>query len=412
MSELLMRDQESATYIGTLDCIHCGLCLEHCPTYRVTGRESANPRGRLYLMRALFEGRAEPTPDLTTDLDLCLLCRACESVCPSGVRFGELMAEVRERLRRRGFVRRLLMDGILTRAGRLRRMTGLVRFYQRSGLRMLRYLLPRRLRQLEEALPLIPPARSRAPLPELTPAKGTRAGTVAFLEGCIMSQRFGDENRNTVSLLAAAGYDVLVPKGSGCCGALHAHDGALEEARELARANVKAFQSAGVAHVVTNSAGCASGMKDYAHLLGGTAAESLAAKVVDVTRFLLEHGRSLAFEAKNLSVAYDAPCHMHHGMKETTAPIEMVRRIPGLTVTPLPDSHLCCGGAGVYFLDHPETSVSVLDQKLDALEQTGATVLLTGNPGCLLQWRSGIKRRGLSIEVLHPVSLLADTVVG
>jgi len=411
MSGPLKYGSAAADHLGVLDCIHCGLCIEHCPTYIVTGRESANPRGRIYLMRALLEGRVDPSPVLEKDLDLCLLCRACESACPSGVRFGEVMGEVRHRIRRQGFARRFLMNRVLLRPRRLAFIMGLLRFYQRSGLRVVRHLFPQSLRRIEASMPVIPAASDRVPLPEHTPARGARLGAVGLLEGCVMPQMFGDVNRDTVRLLSEAGYDVIVPKRAVCCGALHSHDGALDTARELAQVNVEAFGDADISHVVINSAGCGAGLVDSRHLLGTDEAGALASKVVDVTRFLLDHGGRLQFRPQKMTVASDSPCHLLHGLGESTSQVEILKRIPELELVPLRGSEDCCGAAGIYFLDNPDMSSSVLDPKLDALEESGAEVLVTGNPGCLLQWRAGIARRGLGVRALHPVTLLASSLV-
>jgi glycolate oxidase iron-sulfur subunit len=398
------RQDEAAAYIKSLDCVHCGLCLEHCPTYRQTGRESANPRGRLYLMRALFEGRAEATPDLVEDLDLCLVCRACESACPSGVRFGDVIAQTRSQIRKRGFIRRWMMKTLLSR-GRLRLFARLMRFYQRSGLRAVRHVLPARLRRMESYLPAVPRAADRRPLPSVTPASEPALGVVAVLEGCVMSILFQDVNRDTVRLLAAAGYEVRVPPGQACCGALHEHDGDLEITRRQLEINRLAFQDPAIAAIVMNSSGCAAGLRGADHLIPG--GEAMAFRVVDITRFLVDHGERLKYRATPGRVTYDAPCHLHHAQRETTAPLELLRRVPGIDLVPMDMAELCCGAAGIYNLDHPDMSQAILDEKLDALQRTGAQTLLTGNPGCILQWRNGVAARGWEIEVLHPATFLA-----
>lgn len=403
-------EHETAAYLASLDCVHCGLCLQHCPTYLETGRESAGPRGRLYLMRALLEGRTAATPDLVEDLDLCLVCRACETACPSGVRFGEVIAEVREGVRRRGWFRRR-MFAVLARPARLRRLAGLLRFWQRSGLRAFRHLLPARLKAMEAYLPAIPPARERAPLPRLTPASGARLGRVAVLEGCVMSVLFQDVNRDTVRLLAAAGFDVEVPPAQGCCGALHEHDGDLAGARRLLAADAAAFADPGLEAVVMNSSGCGAMLKGAAHHVPGGSGEALASRTVDFTRFLVDRGERLRFRGYPDPVTYDAPCHLHHAQRETAAPLELLRRVPGLRLVPMEDASLCCGAAGIYNLDQPEMSRRVLDHKLDCLAATGARVLLTGNPGCLMQWRQGVRARGLAVEALHPATFLARLLV-
>ncbi len=404
----LASQPERLAYQQSLDCVHCGLCTQHCPTYRITGDENQNPRGRIYLMRALLEGRAKPDLDLVANLDSCLVCRACESVCPSGVRFGELMAHTRHELRRPGAIRRFLLRRVIPDRTRLNRLAGLLRFWQRSIFRPIRHLLPRRLRVMESMAPEIPRASDRRPLPRRAFAAGEKKGTVALLEGCVMAVLFQDVNRDTMRLLSRAGFDVIVPEGQTCCGALHEHDGDLDTARSLARTNIAAFTAPKADAVVTNSAGCSAALVGYGHLTPDATAAARLPRIVDVTRFLLENGERLTFVARPEIVTYDAPCHLHHAQGETKAPLDLLKRVPGVRLVPLEMAELCCGAAGIYNVDHPEMSDAVLEPKLDALKRTGADVLLTGNPGCILQWRRGIARRGLSIRVEHPATFLAS----
>lgn len=386
-------------------CVHCGLCTQSCPTYLLTGRESMSPRGRLWTMRALGEGRLQPTEAVLADLDACLVCRACESACPSSVRYGDVIAAVRAGTRRRGILRRILFS-FLPRRGLLHVLASCMRLWQRSPLRPLRALLPAQLRRMEAALPEIPPAAERAPLPRFTPARGERQGSVAVLEGCVMSVLFQDVNRDTIKLLAAAGYDVHVPAGQTCCGALHEHDGDLEGAHALLLRNASAFETVPDAVLVMNSSGCGTALRDAERNIG-TRGATLTRRSMDVTRFLLEHGERLAFRPPHGVVTLDAPCHLHHAQGETSAPTALLAKVPGLALVPMRDAELCCGSAGVYNLDHPDMADATLAGKLDHLAATGATTLLTGNPGCILQWRAGIRARGLQVEVLHPVTFLA-----
>ena len=396
-------------YLATLDCVHCGLCIEHCPTYRVSGRESASPRGRIYTMRALLEGRIEATPDLEEDLDSCLLCRACESACPSGVPYAAVATEIRARLRKRGFFRRLLMDRILIHPKRLALLSGFTASAQKLGLLVLGSKLPGALGRLSAYAPKVPPRQDRRRLPEELPAMGEELGCVSFLEGCIMGELFGRINRDTVRLLQAAGYRVLVPKAQGCCGALHEHDGDLETATRLSRANAAAFSNPKVEAIVNNSAGCGAMLKDSAALLPeDPKAETMANKSVDFTRFLLEKGQRLAFNPRPERFSYDAPCHLHHAQKETSAPLELLAKIPGFIHVPMRGAERCCGAAGIYNMDQPEMSQAILEEKLDALEDCGVKLLISGNPGCLMQWRQGIARRGLDLRAEHPATILAS----
>jgi glycolate oxidase iron-sulfur subunit len=396
-------DVAALAYQASLDCVHCGLCTQHCPTYRLTGDENQNPRGRIYLMRALLEGRADPAPDLLAALDSCLVCRACESICPSGVRFGEIMAHTRSRTRRRGFLRRFLMDRVLVDPRRLGRVAGAIRLWQRSPLSGLRRFLPARLRAMESLAPAIPPASERAPLPRVAEPGGAARGTVALLEGCVMPIAFPEVNRATRDLVLAAGFRVVVPSGQTCCGALHEHDGDLEGARRLARRNLEAFGREAIDFVVTNSAGCGAALQGYPHLAGS----ALPGRLVDLSRFILEHGQALSFRAGNERVTWDAPCHLQHALGEVKAPLELLRRLHGERFVRMEQEDLCCGAAGVYNVDHPQMSRDVLEPKLDALARTGAEVLITANPGCMLQWRRGIAERRLAVRVEHLATWLA-----
>lgn len=390
-------DVAQLAYQASLDCVHCGLCTQQCPTYRLTGDENQNPRGRIYLMRALLEDRAGPEPDLVAALDSCLVCRACESICPSGVRFSEIIAHTRARTRRRGFLRRFLMDRVLTRRGRLDRIAGLIGLWQRSPLAKLGRFLPARLRAMEALAPRIPPKAAREPLAAATDPPGPSRGTVALLDGCVMRVAFPDVNRATRDLALAAGFRVVVPAGQTCCGALHEHDGDLEGARRLARENLEAFGHEPFEWLVTNSAGCAAALQGYPHLAGA----ALPGRLVDLSRFLLEQGAGLSFRSRGERVTWDAPCHLQHAIREVRAPHELLGRLHGDRFVRMELEDFCCGAAGVYNVDHPAMSREILAPKLDALARTGAEVLITANPGCLLQWRAGIAERGLPVRVEH-----------
>ena len=404
---------------GILDCVHCGICLPQCPSYRVLEQEMDSPRGRVYLMRAVADGRMGLTPNFVTHMDRCLGCRACETACPAGVPFGRLLEEVRgqiERRVRRPLSRRLLgrlILGVFPDRGRLRRVIGLLRLYQRSGLQALvratGLLRPfPRLAAMERLLPAAgaPPAEARPR--EIAPA-GILRGTVALLEGCVQALLFPGVNRASASLLARVGYRVLIPAGQGCCGALHLHWGDRETARRLARLNLEAF--AGADWVVTNAAGCGTALRDYGYLLGDEASAALAGRVRDVSELLAAHPPEPRHSLR-LTVTYHEPCHLAHGQRVREAPRALLRSIPGLTLVELPESDLCCGSAGVYNLMEPEIAGRLLERKLDRIAGTGAAVVATGNPGCLLQLRMGLAARGLPVRAYHPVELLAWSVEG
>lgn len=410
-----------AVYEKSLDCVHCGLCLTACPTYLATGREASSPRGRVYLMRGVAEGRIALGRVVAEEAYLCLGCRACETACPSGVEYGAMLELTRERVDaaglRGGFARRLerlALRSVVPRRGRLRALVALVGLAQRIGLdRAMLPLLPRALRDLHPLLPPIPPADERAPLPELTPAVAPRRGRVALLEGCIAAELFGEVNRATLRVLSRNGFEVVVPRGQGCCGALQAHAGDLDFARTRARRNAEAFLAEDVDAVVVNSAGCGAAMREAGQWLPGErAAEMAAARVRDVCELLDEVGLREPdvghSGGERVRVCYDDPCHLVHAQRISAAPRNLLSRIPGLVLVDHDEPESCCGAAGIYNLTHPEMSRAVLARKLDALEAAAPDVVATGNPGCLMQLRAGLRERGLSARVLHPIELLDE----
>lgn len=399
---------------GLRACVHCGICLPQCPTYRLLGEEMDSPRGRVYLMRAAAEGRLALTPTFIHHLDLCLGCRACETACPSGVPFGRLLEATRGQIERRGtrpLSERLmsaLLLSLLPHPRRLALAVGAARLYQRSGLQRLvsagRLLAPfARLRAMEALLPPSPPGAA-GPLPEIVPARGRKRGTVGLLLGCVQRLLFPRVNAETARLLTRAGYDVLIPRDQGCCGALHLHAGRIDEARTLAVRLLTHFGRA-VDWVVTNAAGCGSAMREYGHWLGDNRdAEVFSSKVRDVSELLAD--ADLPLQRLDLTVTYHDPCHLAHGQKVRREPRRLLAAIPGVKLVELADSDVCCGSAGVYNLLEPEMADRLLALKLERIAATGAGVLATGNPGCLLQIARGCRERGLAVEVLHPVELL------
>jgi len=411
---------EPPSWEGILDCMHCGICLPQCPTYRVLEQEMDSPRGRVYLMRAAAEGRIGLTENFVRHMDRCLGCRACETACPAGVPFGQLLEETRGQLARqvprplgRRLMGRLLLGGLADRR-RLGWLLRLTRMYQRSGLqRLVRGaglldVLPR-LGAMERLLPPLD-AVTGTGLPAESRPVGTSKGTVALLDGCVQALMFPGVNRATVDLLTRAGYRVVVPEGQGCCGALHLHWGDRAGGRALARRNVTAL--AGADWIVTTAAGCGATMRDYGHLLGDDpAATQLAARVRDVTELLVADLPGPRHPV-DLTVTYHDPCHLAHGQRVREAPRAMLRAIPGLRLVELDESDLCCGSAGVYNLMEPEIAERLLERKIDRIVATGAPIVATGNPGCLLQIRLGLRQRGLDLRAYHPVELLAWSVEG
>jgi glycolate oxidase iron-sulfur subunit len=398
-------------------CVHCGICLPVCPTYRVLGEEMDSPRGRVYLMRAVAEGRLDVTATYTHHLDLCLGCRACETACPAGVPFGSLLETARADIERHGArpLRRRLLEavlfGVFPHPHRLAIVLGLLRRYRRWGLQALvrrSGLLRRfpRLAAMDALLQDVP--RTDAALPEFLAARGRARGRVALLTGCVQRHLFADVNRDTMRLLSLAGWDVVAPRGQGCCGALELHAGRLEAFRARARALAAAFP-ADVDWVVTNAAGCGSALRDYGHWVGEDAAAGrVAARTRDVTELLAE--ADLPLGSLPLTATYHDPCHLAHGQRVRSAPRALLGRIPDLRLVPLADSELCCGSAGVFNILEPEMADRLLALKIARIAETGARTVVTGNPGCLMQIARGARERGLDLAVVHPVTLLARAV--
>ncbi len=403
-------------------CVHCGLCLGACPTYREVGNENDSPRGRLYIMKALSEGRLEPAPEVVKHLDLCLDCRACETACPSGVQYGQILEGTREALTKAdppGFFARVLRSFFFKRIfpnpAMLSIITKALRFQQRSGLRSfatkigLMNLLPKRLRELEAMQPEITEPAFLENAPEIFPAEGGAPKMrVAFFAGCVMDQFMGGIHRATIKVLQAHGVEVLTVHGQVCCGALMVHAGEGGYARKVARQNLQIFRGLGVDAIVNNSAGCGAQLKDYHHLLPDEhEAHEFSRLVKDVSEILAGLQPVRPFKPLEKTLCYDAPCHLLHAQKIAAQPVAILQRIPGIKWVPLPDADFCCGAAGIYNLTQPEMAEKILARKIAAIKGTGAELVATGNPGCLMQIRNGCKAAGLSCEVLHPMELLA-----
>ena len=390
-------------------CVHCGICLPQCPTYRVLGEEMDSPRGRIYLMRASAEGRVELTETFQRHIDLCLGCRACETACPSGVRFGSLLEATRAQLRRSGPPPRhrlleALLFSIFPEPARLGAALTAFKLYKRSGLRRLVRAsgVLRGLPRLAAMEALIEDVPAATPLPETLAARGRAVGRVGLLTGCVQRHLYPNVNRDTARLLSLAGFDVVIPRGQGCCGALELHAGRTDGYDAHARALAAAFP-ADLDFIVTNAAGCGSTMKEYGHHIAELA--PFAARVRDVTEVLA--GADLPLGPLDLTVTYHDACHLAHGQRLRQEPRQLLARIPGLKLVELGDSDLCCGSAGIYNLLEPDLARELLDRKLVRIAETGARVVVAANPGCLLQIAWGCRERGLDVAIVHPVELLA-----
>jgi len=399
-------------YTRSLGCVHCGLCLPVCPTYRVLGLETDSPRGRIYLMRALAEGRVQDPAAIQPFLDRCLDCRACETACPSGVRYGLLLEEVRAELVQRApprgvaaALQRFLLWHVVAQQGRLRRAFRLARALEVLGLRAIARWLRVLPRALDALAPPVPPGRARTPLPPgLHRPRGRVRGRVGLFTGCVMEQLFGAVNRATLQLLLANGFEVVVPAAQRCCGALLLHAGHAGRARVLARANLAAFADLDV--VVNNAAGCGSTHKQYGHLLGDQEGAQFAAKCRDVCEFLAAVGLTAAPGPRHARVAYDDPCHLCHGQGVRAQPRQLLAQVPGLELVPHARPEDCCGSAGIYNLQQPELAAEIGRRKVETLAAAGASIVATGNPGCMLQIAAHLRAARVPMQVVHPVELL------
>jgi glycolate oxidase iron-sulfur subunit len=397
-----------------------------------TGNENDSPRGRIYLMRAVQDGRLPLGDTAVRHIDTCLGCRACEAACPSGVHYGELLEATRDHIERhhrrstfQTFLRRVLIERVFPHPWRMKLALAPARLLKRAGAG---HLFPK---FIQDSLALLPDEMSEGNLPEVSPALGTRRGRVGFVRGCVMNVMFGTTNENSICLLNRAGYDVVTPQDQGCCGALHAHGGNLAAAREAARANLAAFGREPLDAIIINAAGCGSTLKEYDHLLpGDTQAAEFSAKVKDLSEFLVAAGfaeqlRPMTNDETRMSKGSEAPrhssfvirhasrvtfhdaCHLAHAQRITHPPRLLVKAVAGANYVEMPESDVCCGSAGSYNLTEPAMAERLQRRKVENILRTGATCVVTTNPGCLLQMRAGLDAAGAShIETLHIADFL------
>ena len=464
--------RQTHTYELIRQCIHCGFCLPTCPTYAVLGVEMDSPRGRIYQMQAVADGRMEVSAEFVDHMYCCLGCRACETACPSGVQFGKLIEAAREHIQlevaqmpffsehirpetalqekpiskgdgeyplhehvpappalespTERLLRRFFFDMMLPS----RSITSLVfaglKLYQRTGLQTLVHRT--RLLDIVNALPtplqgklkmpekLMPNASGEllpAPLSEVTPALGRRHYRVGFISGCIMDQVFRDINKATIRVLTANGCEVITPMQQQCCGALHVHAGEAERGRKLARHNIDVFEPYNCDVIIINSAGCGSNLKEYGHLLRddpqyARRAQAFSAKVKDISEFLASIELNQEMGEVSRTVAYHDACHLAHGQKIKQQPRQLLQAIPGVTMVNLKEADWCCGSAGIYNITNQEMANTLLQRKMDNIAATGASVIATGNPGCMMQIAMGVRERGMEIDVVHPIQLIDE----
>ncbi len=420
---------QSIDYEKFLDCVHCGLCTAACPTYLETGDENNSPRGRIYLMRAVTDGRLELSPAVENHLDLCLDCRSCETACPSGVQYGRLIEPFRIELQQRrmqqtgqpagGWFQKWILYGMFPYPGRLRwalapmrwlQFLGLDRLPERLGLLK---LLPEKLRRMHRLLPKLQPRE--AALPERLPAIGTQRARVALFTGCVADAMFHHVNWATARVLQANGCEVLIPRSQVCCGAIHYHSGAGEPALERAQQNARSFPLDNIDAVIVNVAGCGSMLKDYGHVAHetrpadaalATTMNHFAGKAKDVAEFLAALGPIKPTGPVPLTATYHDACHLVHAQRVREQPRDLLAMIPELKLVPLAESDICCGAAGSYNLTEGEMADRLGRRKIENILDTKADVVISGNAGCTLQMLSQLRDAGHPLPVLHPMELL------
>ncbi|HRI12211.1 MAG TPA: (Fe-S)-binding protein [Verrucomicrobiota bacterium] len=416
-------------YSVVQQCMHCGLCLPTCPTYDATKLERNSPRGRIALMRAIADERLEPSRVFADEMYFCLGCLACMTACPAGVNYAELFEHARAEVEAKGLIpspkrsliRRFTLNWLFDDLRRLQFLGRAIRWWQASGLqRLVRgtgilRLLPARLRELEAMTPEVEAEFSDELIAPVTPAVGVRRFRVAMLTGCAQDLTCASVNRDTVEVLARNGCEVITPPTQNCCGSLHAHNGEWELAQGIARRNLDQFPPNDFDAIITNAGGCGSHLKHYAHLLEDdptyhARAEVWDRKVKDIHQWLVEIGITAPAHGMPAPtiVTYHESCHLCHGQKITREPRQLLKLIPGLELVELSESNWCCGSAGIYNLTQPEMAGQLLERKMAHILATRATVVATGNPGCLLQLINGGRQRGMNLRVVHPITLLAE----
>ncbi len=408
-------------------CVHCGLCSNNCPTYRLWGREADSPRGRIRQMALVDQGRLEIGETFVTHIDRCLNCRNCETVCPSGVEYGKILELARAQIEqkyKRPLTSRILRDFVYRRLlphpRRIAAAARFLRFYQRSGLAslaratgLLRLL---GLQDREKLLPKIDSDFFFTDLGKTFPAHGPQRARVAFFAGCIAQVTFSELNHATIRVLQANGCEVVVPAQQVCCGALAAHAGVRDVARDLARANFQAFRADDFDAIITNAAGCGSTLKEYSNFFAQDCAdlkdaEKFSSKVRDISEFLADLGVVAPLRPLPMRVTYQDSCHLVHGQKIREAPRKLIRAIPSVELVEMALSDLCCGSAGVYNVTEPKAALDLLADKMHHAKQTKAQAILTANPGCILQLRAGAAMHNTGQEILHVVELLDRALV-
>jgi glycolate oxidase iron-sulfur subunit len=431
------------SYDILINCMHCGLCLPTCPTYALTGLEKSSPRGRIRLIKAVADGDLPITENFVQEMNFCLDCQACETACPAGVKYGSLVEAARAQIYRGGhegmfsdLIKKTMLEWAFLRQGRLKIVARMMRLYERSGLQWFLLktgalrVLSRKLDAIQPLSPSISSRFSSDVLPEIISPIGEVRYRVGFLTGCIMDVAFADVNLDTINLLLHHDCEIVIPQGQACCGSLQAHNGSIDAAREMAKKNIEHFDRDDLDYIVLNSAGCGAYMKEYSHVFAddpvwAERARKVSAKVLDLTEFLAETGywpgkaarRTYSLQGsgpstgpvqtlKGKRVTYHDACHLVHTQKITQQPRDLIRAIPGIEYTELPESSWCCGSAGIYNVVHYDDSMKLLDRKIANVEKIHPDIIVTGNPGCMLQIQHGLRQKGMEVQLLHTATFL------
>ncbi|MFD2131446.1 (Fe-S)-binding protein [Pseudogracilibacillus auburnensis] len=422
--------KEKVDYNELMNCTRCGFCLPSCPTYIETGKnEVHSPRGRIALMKGLVDGVIEPSDEVKRSIDMCLGCRACEPVCPSGVQFGRLLEQARDAIYQTNnqsvtmrLTRNLAFKKLFPNHHHMITMTGLVGFYQRSGLQkvakktgMIR-VVPKNLRAMENVLPQVPKRKDMKRRPTHLQSFIKQKKRVAFFSGCLMDTVFMTTNDATMRLLQYAGCEIVIPKTQGCCGALHGHSGEQEQSKEMAKKNIAAFEDENIDYIITNAGGCGAFLHDYDHLLKDDPewkerANKFAGKIKDISSVLVElEFHKIDLQLDDQIVTYQDSCHLKNGQNTFMEPRQLIEAVSGVDYVEMTDASRCCGSAGIYNIVESEMSMQILDYKMEQAKKTKAKTIVTSNPGCLLQMKLGIEREGLGekIEAIHLVDFLLE----
>lgn len=425
-------------YDQLTNCMRCGFCLPACPTFRETGMEPASPRGRIAMMKAAVDGLMVPDKQFEDQMNLCLGCRACEPACPADVKYGQLIEQTKEALEEHAAhslpiraIRKTVFKTLFPKRRSLKLLGGSLSLYQKSGVQKVARslgvmkLFPKHLSEMEA---ILPPASSKGVVERLGtfyPAKGEAIAKVAMFRGCIMDVMFADTNVNTVELLSAAGFDVYIPESQVCCGALHAHSGEMNGAKELAAANIDVFKQLDIDYIVSNAGGCGALLVEYDHLMKDDdkyreSAKWFASRVIDVSSLIVEKGRIPIFaeresspEARKVKVTYQDSCHLRNVMKGSGAPRALMKQVANAEYVEMAEADRCCGSAGIYNVVQPEMAGSILEHKMEHANMTQASFMLTSNPGCLLQMKLGIEKHkpDRTMKAMHIVDFLHDRMI-